>query len=95
MRDIRLRLIIVVIGDKILDGIFREILTELGAKLCCKGLIVSQNEGRAVYSLYNTCHGKGLTGAGNAEQHLLVDAVFDAVYKLIYSLRLISHRFVR
>ena len=41
--DIRLRLIIVVIGNKILHRVFGEEFPELTAKLCGKGLVVCQH----------------------------------------------------
>ena len=41
--DIRLRLIIVVIGNKILHCIFGKEFSELTAKLCGKGLVVCQH----------------------------------------------------
>ncbi len=55
------------------DGFFTAwTLAELTAKLCGKGFIVSENEGRTVYTLDNICHCKGLTRTRNTEQCLLL-----------------------
>ena len=63
--DISLRLIVVVVGNKILNRILREEFTELTAKLCGEGFIVSENEGWTVDLGYNIGHGKGLTTTRN------------------------------
>ncbi len=95
MRDVRLRLIIVVIRDKILDRVFREKLLELAAQLRRKGLIVRQNKCRPVDAGDDVCHREGLAGAGDAEQHLFVYSVLNACHKAVYRFRLVPRRLIR
>ena len=92
VRNIRLGLIIVVVRDEILHGVIREKLAKLRAQLRRKGLIVRQNERRAVELFDNARHGEGLARAGDAEQNLLIESVFDAAHERLYGLRLIAHR---
>ena len=58
--DIRFRLIIIVIGNKIFHRVIREKLTELRTELGGEGLIMSQHQRRSVQFFDNGRHGKGL-----------------------------------
>ena len=69
--NIGLRLVIVVVGDEILHGVIGEKLLELGAQLGRQGLIVGQHQGGTLDGLDGLGHGKGLAGAGDAQQRLL------------------------
>ena len=60
MGDVGLGLVIVVIGDEILHGVFREELLELAAKLGGQGLVVGQNQSGPVQPCDDIGHGKGL-----------------------------------
>ena len=92
VRDIGLRLVIVVVGDKVLDRVFGKELLELAAQLCGEGLVVRQHQRRAVEPCDHVCHRKGLAGAGHTEQHLLVDPVFDRLDQRVDRLGLVAHR---
>jgi hypothetical protein len=46
--DIGFRLVVVVVGDKVLDRIVGKELAELGAKLCGQSLIVCDYQGRSL-----------------------------------------------
>ena len=46
--DVGFRLVVVVVGDKVLHGVFREKLLELAAQLGGEDLVVGQHQGRAV-----------------------------------------------
>ena len=92
VRNVCLGLIIIVITYKVLDRVIREKLTELRAQLRGEGLVMRKNERWAVEPFYNACHRKGLARARNAEEHLLIKAVFDAAHERLYGLRLIAHR---
>ena len=93
-RNICLGLKIIVVGNEIFHRIFGEKLTEFGAKLCRKCLVVGENEGGAVDLSDNICHGKGLTRACDTEQGLVTVAASYSVNELCYSLRLISRGLV-
>ena len=92
--DISLRLIIIVIADKIFNGIMRKKLLEFRAELCRKYFVVRKNKRRAVHSCNDICHRKRLAGACNAEQSLLLHSAVQTVNELIYRLRLIARRLV-
>ena len=79
MGDIGLRLVVVVVGHKVLHGVFREKLPELLAQLGGQCLIVGQHQCGTLHLLDDLGHGVGLAGAGNALEHLLPQAVFHAL----------------
>ena len=64
--DIGLRLVVIVVGDKILHGVVGEKLLEFRTKLGCQCLIVGQHQRRPLDLLNDLGHGVGLAGAGDA-----------------------------
>lgn len=90
MRDIGLGLIIIVVGDEVLDGVIGEKLAELRAQLRGERFIVRKNERRTVHALDNACHREGLAGARDAEEHLLVKSVFYPAHERFYRLGLVA-----
>ena len=56
VRDVRLGLIVVVVGDKILDGVLREKFTEFRTELRGKRFVVREHERRAVQLCNDVCH---------------------------------------
>ena len=90
MGDVGLGLVVVVITDEILHGVFREKLLELAAELGRQGLVVGQHQGGTVEPGDDVCHGEGLAGAGDAQQHLLLQAVFQAKDQVVNGLRLVA-----
>ncbi len=76
---IGLRLVVVVIGNEILDRIFREEALELAIELGGERLVGREDEGRALGALDHLRHCVGLAGARDAEQHLIAVAFFDAL----------------
>ena len=91
MRDICLRLIVIVIRHKVLDGVFGEKLPEFCAKLRCKRFVVGKHERGAVELFDDACHRKGLARAGDSQQNLFLNAVFNTAHQLLNSLRLVAH----
>ena len=91
-RNVSLRLIIIVIRYKILDPAVGEKFPKLIAKLRRQRLVVSNDKSRSLTFLYDVCHSKGLTAARYAQQNLSAQTVVDALYQLLYCLRLISAR---
>ena len=69
--DVRLRLIIVIIGYEILNCIIGKEFFEFRAELRRKRLIMSKDKCRPLKLLYDLGHGKGLTRAGHAQKRLL------------------------
>ena len=90
--DVRLGLIIIVVGDKILHRILGKEFPELTAKLCGKGLVMRKHECRAIQPRYHIRHGERLARTGDAEQRLRAVAVLYPANELVYRLRLIARR---
>ena len=95
MGYISLGLIIIVVRDEVLNGVFRKKLLKLSAKLRGKYLIMSKHKRRPIEPCDDACHGKGLAGTCNTQKHLLVYTVFNSADKCFYCLRLITHRCIR
>ena len=88
--DIGLRLVVVVVGDKVLHGVFREELPELLAQLGGQRLVVGQHQRGALHLLDDLGHGVGLAGAGDALEHLFPQAQLHALGQLFDGLRLVA-----
>ena len=95
MRDVGLRLVVVVVAHKILHSVFREELPEFAAELSGKNLVVRQDQCRPVHALDDIGHGEGFARAGDTEQDLLVDAVFNAGDQRVDCRRLVTHGLIR
>ena len=78
-RDVGLRLVIVVIGDEVLDGVVGEEALELAVELRRKRLVRRQDQRRTLRLLDHLGHGEGFSGAGDAEQDLVALLPADAV----------------
>ena len=87
---VSLRLIVVVVGNKILHRIFRKEFPKLAAKLGSQGLVMRQHQSGSVHPLNNIGHGKGFAGAGDPHQGLLLHTVQHAPGQLLNCLRLIA-----
>ena len=67
-RDVRLGLVVVVVGDEVLDRVVGEERAELVAELRRERLVVGQDERRALQLLDDAGHRHRLAGAGGAQQ---------------------------
>ena len=67
MGNIRLRLVVIVVGNEVLYHIFWKKLPELRAQLGRQGLVVGQHQSWPVELRNNRGHGKGLAGAGDTQ----------------------------
>ncbi len=76
-RNVGLRLVIVVIGDEVLDRIVREERLELVIKLRRQRLVVRQDQRGTIDLLDDLGHREGLARAGDAQQHLVLVAIED------------------
>ena len=70
-RDVGLGLVIVVVGDEILDRVVGEEALELAVELRRQRLVGGEDQRRPLRRLDHLGHGEGLARAGDAEQHLV------------------------
>ena len=71
LRDVRLGLVVVVVGDEVLDRVVREELAELVAELRGERLVVRDHERRPADLLDRPRHRRRLARAGRADQRLV------------------------
>ena len=90
MGDIGLRLVVIVVGNEVFHGVFREKLPKFAAKLGCQRLVVGQHQGGPVQLFNHRGHGEGLAGAGDAQQGLLMQPPVDTVDQRLDGLRLVA-----
>src|SRR6185503_1362452 len=91
-RDVGLRLVVVVVGDEVLDRVVGEELAELVAELRRKGLVVRDHQARALHLGDRRRHREGLAGAGRAQQGLEAFALAQALGQAGDRLRLVRRR---
>ena len=77
--QVRLGLVVVEVADEVLDGVLGEELAELGVQLGGERLVVREDQRRLVVLGDRPGEGRGLAGAGGAEQCLVPDALGEAV----------------
>ena len=92
LRDVRLGLVVVVVGDEVLDRVVREELAELVAELRGERLVVRDHERRPLDLLDDPGHRRRLAGAGRAEQRLVALARARARRRASRSPRLVAGR---
>ena len=94
LRDIRLRLVIIIVTNKIFYRILRKEFLEFGAKLRGKGFVVCQHQRRAIDPRDDVRHGEGLSGARHPQQRLLTAAGINAVHQRADRGRLVARRLI-
>ena len=87
-------LIIVVIGDEILDGIFREEVLELPIELCGQRFVVAHDQGRLIEPGDDIGHGKRFAGTGHAQQGVVFTPTAERFGQPFDGLGLIARRLV-
>jgi hypothetical protein len=90
--NVRFRLVVVVVRDKVLDSVFREELPHLGIELRRKRLVRSHDERWTSEPRNNMRHRVRLAGAGDTQQSLIRETVADAFDELLDRFRLIAGR---
>ena len=90
MRDVGLRLVVVVVRDEIMDGILREEFAILLRELGCERLVVCEDERRLIIFSDDVRHGKGLPAARHAEERLVLQTSLKSVTQFLNSLRLVA-----
>ncbi len=93
-RHIRFRLIIVVVGNKIVHRVLRKYFPELIAKLGGQGFVMSDDQGWLLRFVYNVCDSKSFSASGYAQKSLMAQTIIQTRNKLFNSFRLITRRFV-
>ena len=94
LRDVRLRLVVVVVGDEVLDRVVREELAELVAELRGERLVVGDHEGGPADALDRPGHRRRLAGAGGADERLVALAPEQPVPEDLDRFRLVAGRLV-
>ena len=92
--DIGLGLVVVIVADEVFHGVVGEELLELRAELGRQGLVMGQHQGGPLDPLDDLGHGEGLAGAGDAQQHLLLQSVLDALRQGRDGLGLVAGGFI-
>ena len=90
--DVRLGLVVVVVGDEVLDGVLREELAKLVAELRGERLVVRDHERRALELLHHPRHRRRLARAGGPEERLPTVPRADRLGELRDRARLVSGR---
>ena len=76
VRDISLGLVIIIIGNKIFDGVLRKKLLELHVKLGGECFVVRYHNGGPVCPFNHLRHGEGFSRTRDAEQGLELFTLF-------------------
>lgn len=75
LRDIRFRLVVVIVRNEVLDGVVRQHFPELVGQLCREGLVGCHDERRPLQALDEPGRRGRLTGTGGTEEyHVLLPA---------------------
>ncbi len=77
--DVGLGLVVVVVGDEVLHRVVGEQLAQLVGELGGQGLVGLHHEHRPLDLLGHPRNGRGLAGAGRAEQHDVLLTALDAL----------------
>jgi hypothetical protein len=91
-RDVGLGLVVVVVADEVLDRVLREQLLHLAVELRGERLVRRHDERRLAVLRDHVADGERLAGARDAEEHLVLLALFEAAHELRDGLRLIALR---
>ena len=89
---VRFRLIVIIVRDKVFDGILREKLLEFCIELTCKGLVVGKDERGTLKPLDDICHGECLARTRNAQERLCGHAALYTFDYAVYRLGLVTRR---
>ena len=89
-RNERLRLVVIVVADEVLDEVVGEKGLELAVQLSRQGFVVAQNQGGALGLGDDVRHGERFSRTGDPEQNLVFVAFVHAFHQLSNRLRLIS-----
>ena len=80
--DVRLGLVVVVVGDEVLDRVVGEQHPQLVGELRRQRLVGLHHQDRPLHLLGHPCHRRGLAGARSAQQHDVLLAPVDPLHDL-------------
>src|SRR5262249_225015 len=89
-RDVGFGLVVVVVGDEVLDRVVGEEAPELAVQLRRQGLVGRHHHPRPLRALDHLGDGEGLARAGDAEQPLIAVVAIDAFDQFVDRLRLVA-----
>ena len=90
LRHVRLRLVVVVIADEVLDCVLRKELAEFAVKLRRQRLVRRKHNGRPAHLRNHIGHGEGLAGTGDTQQGLEDFTVVEPLNQLRNRGRLVA-----
>ncbi len=90
LRDVRLGLVVVVVGDEVLDGVLGEELAQLVGELGGKGLVGQHHQGRPLHPLDQPGNRGRLSGAGGAQQHHVLLTGVNPLLEVVDRCRLVT-----
>ena len=93
LQNIRLRLIIIIVTDKVFNGIMGKKIFKLPKELGCQGFVRGNHKGRSLNLCNDIGYREGLAGTGNSEEHLMAEAFFHAFSQRINGMVLVTLRF--
>ena len=93
-RNIGFRLVIVIVGDEILDSVVRKKSLEFTIKLGGEGFVVTQHEGRTLQPLDDIGHGESLARSRHAEERYGIHALVQGATEPVNGCRLVAGRLV-
>ncbi len=88
--NVCLRLVVVVVGDKVMDGVFRKKFFKFACQLCGKCFIMGDDKSWLLQCLDNMRHGKRFAGAGNAQKRLMMHSCFHVLNQRLDGARLVA-----
>ncbi len=94
LRDVRLGLIVVVVGDEVPDRALREEALELPVELRGQRLVVRDDERGPLRRLDDVRHRERLPGARDPEQGLVSVPAADSLVQLLDRARLVTQRLI-
>ena len=89
-RNIGLRLIVIIIGNKVFHGVIREKLLKLAVELGRQRFVVRNHQRGAVQRLYDVRHGEGFSRTRHAQKRLKLVSFPEAFHQRLDGLRLIA-----
>ena len=91
--EVRLGLVVVIVGDIVFNGVMRKELAKLGIELRGQGLVVHQHKRRSLHPFHHLGDGIGLTSTRRTQQSLVLKALFQAFDQQVNGLRLVASWF--
>ena len=92
MRNVSLWLVVVVVGNEVLNRILGEHLTQLAGQLGSKSFIVGDDQGGTLELLNQPSGGGTLSSSGCTKENYVAFPIVDAISKLLDGCGLVSSR---